>query len=70
VGLGLVRSLLGLSRLDRCQDLPGETWIARDELWHVVFVSYRWDGVGWITRIRVGAIRTWEPGDHSPGSLK
>ena len=36
------RTLLGLSKLDRCQDLPEETWVLAENLWHVVFISHRW----------------------------
>lgn len=36
------RTLLGLSKLDRCQDLPEETWVSAENLWHVVFISHRW----------------------------
>jgi hypothetical protein len=32
------RSLLGLSRLDRCQDLPQGVWSPVGQFWHLVFI--------------------------------
>lgn len=36
------RTLLGLTKLDRCQSLPLETWTPVEKLWHLVFISHRW----------------------------
>lgn len=36
------RSLLNLSKLDRCQSLPAETWTPASQLWCLVFISHRW----------------------------
>ncbi len=36
------RTLLGLSKFDRCQSLLSETWTPVERLWHLVFISHRW----------------------------
>jgi hypothetical protein len=36
------RTLLGMSKLDRCQSLPENTWTPIEDLWHLVFISHRW----------------------------
>jgi hypothetical protein len=38
------RSLLELSKLDRCQLLTQDTWTSGTKLWHLVFISHRWGG--------------------------
>ena len=39
------RTLLGLTKLDRCQDFPEDTWTPVEQLWHLVFISHRWGSV-------------------------
>jgi hypothetical protein len=36
------RTLLGMSKLARCQSLPDNMWIPAKNLWHLVFISHRW----------------------------
>jgi len=36
------RTLLGLTKFDRCQSLLSETWTPVERLWHLVFISHRW----------------------------
>lgn len=36
------RTLMGLSKLDRCQSLSPDTWTPVQDLWSVVFISHRW----------------------------
>lgn len=36
------RTLLGMTKLARCQSLPADTWTPAENLWHFVFISHRW----------------------------
>lgn len=31
-----------MSKLDRCQSLPENTWMSVENIWHLVFISHRW----------------------------